>query len=72
MMMIEKVSGIEFVKDTFITDIKPQASIELIITMDMPSSLAACSTHSDMAPPPPTSSSGGSLLRVLKSMFHMC
>jgi hypothetical protein len=72
MMMIEKVSGIEFVKDTFITDIKPQASIELIITKGMPSFSAACSTHSDMAPPPPTSSSGGGLLRVLKSMFHMC
>jgi hypothetical protein len=72
MMMIEKVMGINFVKDTFITDIKPQAPTVPIISKDMPASSAARSTHFGMAPPPPTSSSSNGFLRVLKNMFHMC
>jgi hypothetical protein len=72
MMMIAKEMGIDFVKDIEITNIKPQASTTLTITMDVPStSAASCSTCSSTATPPLISSSGG-LLRVLKSMFHMC
>jgi hypothetical protein len=73
MMMIEKVIGIDFVKDFEITDIKPQALTTLTYSSDVPSSLVAlCTTCSGMAPPPPTSSSSSSILRVLKTMFCMC
>jgi hypothetical protein len=71
-MMIEKVMGIEFVKDTFITNIKAQASTDPTIFSNVPSTSAAHSTHSGMAPPIPTSTSDDDLLRVLKSMFRMC
>jgi hypothetical protein len=73
MMMIEKVTGIEFVKVIEIADIKPQAPTEPIISMNVPSSLVVPrSTRFDTAPPPPTSPFTGSILRVLKSMFRMC
>jgi hypothetical protein len=58
MMMIEKVSGIDFVKGHEITDLKPQFLADLVITMDIPSiAVAPCSTCSNMATPPPFSSS---------------
>jgi hypothetical protein len=63
---------INFVKDTFIIDIKPQAPIRLTITKDVLSTSVASTTHSGMTPPAPSSSTSGDLLRVLKSMFHMC
>jgi hypothetical protein len=72
MMMIEKVTGVDFVKDIEITDIKPQALIVPIISIDVPYTFAPPrSTCSGTAPPPPTSSSTGSILRVLKSIFYM-
>jgi hypothetical protein len=71
MMMIEKISGITFVKDMFITDIKPQAPTKPIITQAMPPPAATPSTRSSTAPSS-SSSSGSGLLKVLKSMFHMC
>jgi hypothetical protein len=37
MMMIEKVSGIEFLKDHEITNLKPQFPVAPIITKDVPS-----------------------------------
>jgi hypothetical protein len=50
MMMIEKVTGIHFVKDIEITNLEPQFLATPVITIDVPSSLAApCSTHSGMA-----------------------
>jgi hypothetical protein len=75
MMMIEKIIGIDFVKDMQITDLKPQFSAALVISMDVPSSSAAPrSTRSDTAAPPPatSSSSSGGILRTLKSMFAWC
>jgi hypothetical protein len=73
MMMIEKVMGIDFVKDVEITNIKPQALTAPTITMDVPSiSAAPCSMRSRMGLPPPTSSSTGGISRVLKSMLCVC
>jgi hypothetical protein len=75
MMVIEKVSGIEFLKDHEITDFKSQFLTAPIITMDVPSTSAAPrSTRSSTAAPPPTTSSSSSDgdLRVLKSMFAWC
>jgi hypothetical protein len=73
MMMIEKVTDIEFVKDFEITDIKPQAPTTSTYSPDVSSSSAAPgTTRSGTAPPPPTSSSIGGILRVLKRMFRMC
>jgi hypothetical protein len=75
MMMIEKVSGIEFLKDHEFTDLKPQFPAAPIITKDVPSTLAPQpppSTRSGTVVPPLTCSSSSSLggvLRVLKSMF---
>jgi hypothetical protein len=62
MMIIEKVTGIDFIKDKE-------------ITMDVPSTLAAPrSTRSGTAAPPPSTSSSSfaGILRVLKSMFAWC
>jgi hypothetical protein len=76
MMMIERISGIEFLKDHKITDLKPQFPARPILIRDVPSSSAAPpSTHSSIAAPPSTlasSSSSGSVLWVLKSMFAWC
>jgi hypothetical protein len=75
MMMIERISGIDFLKDHKITDLKPQFPARPILIQDVPSSLAAPpSTHFGTTAPPPTSmsSSSGSVLRVLKSMFAWC
>jgi hypothetical protein len=71
MMMIEKVTGIAFVKDVEITDLKPQFPVAPIITMDVPSTSA--DPRSGMTAPPSSSSSSiGGILRVLNSMFCMC
>jgi hypothetical protein len=75
MMMIEKVTKIDFVKDHEMTDLKLQFLIAPVISMDVPSTLAAPrSTRSCSATPTPTtsSSSSGGVLRVLKSMFAWC
>jgi hypothetical protein len=76
MMMIEKVSRIEFLKDHEITDLKPQFPAAPIITKDVPSTSAPPqSTHSSSAAPPssPLSpSSSGGVLRVPKGMFTWC
>jgi hypothetical protein len=78
MMMIEKVFGIEFLKDHEFTDLKPQFSAAPIITKDVPSTSAPqppLSTRSGTVVPPLTrssSSSSGGVLRVLKSMFAWC
>jgi hypothetical protein len=75
MMMIEKVFGIEFLKDHEITDLKPQFPATPIITKDVPSSSAPPrSTHSSSAAPlsSPLSSSLGGVLRVLEGMFAWC
>jgi hypothetical protein len=72
MMMIEKVSKIDFIKDHEMTDLKPQFSNELVISMDVPSASAGPrSTHSSSVAPTlvMSSSSSCSVLRVLKSMF---
>jgi hypothetical protein len=54
MMMIEKITCIDFVKDIEITNLKPQFSAAPVISMDVPSSSAALhTTHSGMAAPPP-------------------
>jgi hypothetical protein len=54
MMMIEKITGIDFVKDIEITDLKPQFPASPIITMDVPSTSAAPhTTLFGSAPPPP-------------------
>jgi hypothetical protein len=76
MMMIESISGIDFLKDHNITDLKPQFPARPILIRDMPSSSATPpSTRSGtVAPPsaPTSSSSSGSALRVLKSIFAWC
>jgi hypothetical protein len=75
MMMIERMTGREFLKDHEITDLKPQNPTVPTITMDVPStSVAPRSTHSGTALPPSGSSSSsyGGVLRVLKSMFTWC
>jgi hypothetical protein len=75
MMMIERVTGREFLKDHEITNLKPQNLTAPTITMDVPSSsVAPCTTHSASAAPPSgrSSSSSGGVLRVLKSMFAWC
>jgi hypothetical protein len=77
MMMIEKVSGIEFLKDHEISDLKPQFPAAPIISKDVPSASAAtrstCSgTTAPPSAPPSSSSSLGGVLRVLKSMFAWC
>jgi hypothetical protein len=72
MTMIEKVSKIDFIKDHEMTDLKPQFSNELVISMDVPSASAGPrSTHSSSVAPTlvVSSSSSCSVLRVLKSMF---
>jgi hypothetical protein len=75
MMMIEKVSKIEFLKDHEMTDLKPQFPNEPIISMDVPSpSTGPRSTRSGAVAPSPdvSPSSSGGVLRVLKSMFAWC
>jgi hypothetical protein len=52
MMMIETISGIEFLKDHKITYLKPQFPVRPILIREVPSSSAAPpSTHSDTAAP---------------------
>jgi hypothetical protein len=75
MMMIEKVSGIEFLKDHEITDLKPQFPIAPIITKDVPSTSTPQpppSTRSSIATPASSSFSSGGVLRVLKGMLAWC
>jgi hypothetical protein len=81
MMMIERVTGWDFLKDHEITDFKPKNPTAPTITMDVPStSMAPHTTLFGSAPPPPaqSSSSSSGILRVLKSMFdwwrdtHQC
>jgi hypothetical protein len=76
MMMIERISGIEFLMDHKITDLKHQFPTRPILIRDMPSSSAAPpSTRSSTTAPPlahASSSSSGIVLRVLKSMFAWC
>jgi hypothetical protein len=76
MMMIKRVSGIEFLKDHDITELKPQFPAAPIITKDVSSTSASPrSTHSSLAAPPSAplaSSSSGGVLRVLKDMFAWC
>jgi hypothetical protein len=75
MMMIERVTEWEFLKDHEITDLKPQNLTAATIIMDVPStSTAPRTTRSSSAPPPlaHSSSSSGDILRVLKSMFSWC
>jgi hypothetical protein len=75
MFMIEKVMGIDFIKDKEITDLKPQFPAAPMIIMDVPSTSASpCTTRFGSAPPPlaRSSSSFDSVLRVLKSMFAWC
>jgi hypothetical protein len=59
MMMIERVTEREFLKDYEITNLKPQNPMAPTTTMDVPSTSVA----------PRTSSSSDGVLRVLKSMF---
>jgi hypothetical protein len=75
MMMIEKVTCIDFIKDKEITYLKPQNPASPVITMDVPfPSASPHTTRSGTTAPPPatSSSSSGSILRVLKSMFAWC
>jgi hypothetical protein len=75
MMLIERVTGLEFLKDHEITDHKSSNPTAPTITMDVPStSTSPHATNSGSATPPPacSSSSSGGLLRVLKSMFAWC
>jgi hypothetical protein len=75
MMMIERLTRREFLKDHEITYLKPQNLTAPTITMDVPSTSAAPrTTRSGSAPPPlgRSSSSSSSVLRVLKSMFAWC
>jgi hypothetical protein len=72
MMMIERVTGREFLKDHEITDLKPQNPIVPTIIMDVPSTSAApCPSRSGSAAPSSdrSSSSFDDVLRVLKSIF---
>jgi hypothetical protein len=74
-MMIERIFGIDFLKDHKITDFKPQFPARPILNRDVPSSSAApLSTGSGIAAPlsASPSSSSGSVLQVLKSMFAWC
>jgi hypothetical protein len=75
MIMIGRVSKIDFLKDHEMMDLKPQFLNKPVISMDVPSpSVAPRSTRSGSATPPParSSSSSGGVLRVLKSMFAWC
>jgi hypothetical protein len=75
MMLIERVTGLEFLKDHEITDHKSSNPTAPTITMDVPStSTSPHVTNFGSATPPPacSSSSSGGLLRVLKSMFAWC
>jgi hypothetical protein len=75
MMVIEKVSGIEFLKDHEITNLKPKFLAAAIITKDVPSTSAPPRyTHSGSAAPllAPSSSSSGGVHNVLKGMFSWC
>jgi hypothetical protein len=75
MMLIEKVTDREFLKDHEINDLKPQNPTAPTITMDVPSSSVAphpsCSVLAAPRPPHPSSSMGG-VLMVIKSMFAWC
>jgi hypothetical protein len=75
MMMIESLTGREFLKDHDITNLKPQNLTAPTISVDVPStSVTPLSTRSGIAPPPLATSSTSSdgVLRVLKSMFTWC
>jgi hypothetical protein len=75
MMMIEKVSKIDFLKDHETTDLKPQFPNEPVISMDVPSPFAApLTSHFGSTTPPPacSSSSSDGVLTMLKSMFAWC
>jgi hypothetical protein len=75
MMMIEKVTGREFLKDHEISDLKLQNPIARTITMDVPSSSTAPRTTCSGSVAPSScrsSSSSGGVLRELKSMFAWC
>jgi hypothetical protein len=75
MMMIERVTGREFLKDHEITDLKPQNPTTHTITMDVPSiSAAPRTTRSGLAAPTSgrSSSFSSGVMRVLKSMFAWC
>jgi hypothetical protein len=72
MMMIERVTRWEFLKDHEITDLKPQNPIAPTITMDVPSTSADPHTTRSSSDAPPSgrsSSSSSGVLRMLKSMF---
>jgi hypothetical protein len=53
MMMIERVTGLEFSKDHEITNLKPQNPTAPTITMDVPSTSAAPHTTRFGSAPPP-------------------
>jgi hypothetical protein len=75
MMIIEKVSKIEFLKDHEVIELKPQFPNEPVISMDVPSaSVGPRSTRYGAAASSPSmsSSSSSGVLRVLKSMFAWC
>jgi hypothetical protein len=74
-MMIERVTRQEFLKDSEITDLKPQNPTSPTITMDNPSTSATPrTTHSGSVAPTSghSSSSSSGVLRVLKSIFAWC
>jgi hypothetical protein len=75
MILIETVTGREFMKDHENTDLRPQNPTTPTITMDVPSSSAAPRTTCSGSGPSPlahSSSSSGGVLRALKSMFAWC
>jgi hypothetical protein len=74
MMMIEKVSKIDFLKDHETTDLKPQFPNEPVISMDVPSPFAAplTSHFGSTTPLACSSSSSDGVLTMLKSMFAWC
>jgi hypothetical protein len=75
MMLIERVTDKEFLKDHEINDLKPQNLTTPTITMDVPSSSVAprpsCSVLAAPRPPHSSSSMGG-VLMVINSMFAWC
>jgi hypothetical protein len=75
MMLIERMTSREFLKDHEITNLKPQNPIAPTISMDVPSSSATPHPSCSVSVAPPltrSSSSSGGVLRVLKSMFPWC
>jgi hypothetical protein len=75
MMLIERVTDREFLKDHEITDRKPHNPATPTITMDVPSYSAVPHPSRSISAAPPlsrSSSSSGGVLRVLKIMFAWC